>query len=65
MPDSEQRCTSDLKHALVIIDHANGAEDADAPDIAAGGDMPTASPAGIEPPQNCLWTSQPGGRGGS
>jgi len=37
--DRERRCTSDLKHALVIIDDAN----ADAPDFAAGGDMPTAS----------------------
>ena len=37
------------------------AEDADAVAFAAGGDMPTVSPGGIEPRPNCLWTSQPGG----
>ena len=43
------------------IDNANDAEDADAADFAASGDMPTVSPGGIEPRPNCLWTSQ-GGR---
>ena len=45
--DSERRCTSDLKHVLLIIDDANDAEDADASDFAVGGDIPTASPGGI------------------
>ena len=42
--DSERRCTSDLKHALVSIDDANAAEDGDAPDFTAGSDMPTPAP---------------------
>ena len=39
----------------------NDAEDADASEFAAGGNMLTVSPGGIEPRPNCLWTSQPGG----
>ena len=39
----------------------NDAEDADAAEFAAGGNMPTVSPGGIEPRPNCLWTGQPGG----
>ena len=39
-----RRCTTDLENALMIIDDANDAEDADAADFAAGGDMPTKSP---------------------
>ena len=52
--DSKRGCTSDLKHAGAIIDDANDAEDADAPDFAVGGNKPTASPGGIEPRPNCL-----------
>ena len=57
--DSEGGCTSDLKHAQVIIDDANDAEDADAPDFA--GDMATASPGGLNHGQTAC---EPVSRGG-
>ena len=57
--DSEGGCTSDLKHALLIIDDANDAEDADAPDFA--GDMATASPGGLSHGQTAC---EPVSRGG-
>ena len=58
--NSERCYTNDLKHALGIIDDANDAEDADAPDFAAGGDMPTASAGGLSHGQPAC---EPAGRG--
>jgi len=61
--DSERRCTSDLEHALLIIDDANDAEDANAADCAAGGDIPTASREGLSHGQTACEPASGGGGG--
>ena len=63
--DSERRCTSDLKHVLLIIDDANDAEEADAADFAVPAATCRRCPRGGIEPRRKLLVNQPVREGGA